>query len=96
MARGPPLTSVLAPHGILPPSPDFMSRYGIYAVQSSFKAKDPAAYAKLQQTLLQSRRGPEFQDYIAKNKLQDVSIGKAGEELDAVFAAEMIEIGKIK
>ena len=46
--------------------------------------------------LLQSRNSPEFQDYIAKNKLQDLSVGKAGEALEAAFAADMIEISKIK
>jgi len=94
--EAPTLTSVLAPYGVVPPSPDFMSRYGVYVVPSSFKAKNPAAYSKLQQALLQSRGRSAFQDYIAKNKLQDLSIGKAGEELDAAFAADMVEIGKIK
>jgi hypothetical protein len=73
-----------------------MSRYGIYAVPSSFKGRNPAAFAHLQQMLLQSHRSPEFQDYIARNKLQDLSIGMAGEELDATFAADMVEIAKIK
>jgi hypothetical protein len=34
--------------------------------------------------------------YIVKNGLQDLSIGKPGEAFDAEFAADMVEIEKIK
>ncbi|MBC7804203.1 MAG: tripartite tricarboxylate transporter substrate binding protein [Candidatus Parcubacteria bacterium] len=90
------LTAVLAPLGIVPPSADFLARYGVYVVPSSFKQKHAAAYAKLQQALLSSRKSPEFQDYIGKNALQDLSIGKPGEEFDAAFAADMLEVAKLK
>jgi tripartite-type tricarboxylate transporter receptor subunit TctC len=90
------LTAALAPLGIAPPSPNFLSRYGIYAVSSAFKAKQPAAYAKLQQAMLAARKSAEFQDYIAKNALHDLSIGKPGEEFDAAFAADMEEVRKLK
>ena len=93
--EAPTLTSALAPYGVTPPSPNFLSRYGIYVVPSSFKAKDPAAYANLQQALLKARNSPAFLDYIAKNNLDDLSIGKPGEALDALFAADTAEIAKI-
>ena len=90
------LTSVLAPYGITLPSADFLARYGIYVVPSSFKNSRPAAYAKLQQALLQARSRPEFEEYIGKNQLHDLSIGKAGEEFDAAFVADLAEIEKIR
>ena len=90
------LTAALAPYGIVPPSPDFMSRYGLYVVPASVKTSNPTAYANLQQMLLKARAAPEFEDYIVKNKLDDLSIGKTGEALDPVLAADMAEIGKIK
>lgn len=93
--EAPSLTSVLAPYGVTPPSPDFLTRYGIYVVPSSFKKAFPAAYAKLQKALIEARATPEFQDYIVKNRLQDLSIGRPGEEFDAAFVADMVGIGKI-
>src|SRR5262245_32823070 len=90
------LTAALAPLGVQPPSPDFLARYGIYAVPAAFKKNQPANYAKLQRALLEARKAPEFHDYIAKNAMQDLSIGKPGEAFDAQFAADMTEIGKRK
>jgi tripartite-type tricarboxylate transporter receptor subunit TctC len=94
--EGPTLGAALAPFGVTPPTPNFLSRYGVYVVPSALKAKDPAAYLKMQQTLLQARTTPEFQGYIAKSQLEDLSIGKPGEEFASAFAAEMSEIRKIK
>jgi len=90
------LTAALAPLGVVPPTPDFMSRYGLYVVPATLKASNPAAYASLQQLLLKARGSAEFQDYIARSKLEDLSIGKPGEVLDSVLATEMAEIAKIK
>lgn len=94
--EAPTLAAALAPFGVTPPTANFLSRYGVYVVPSALKAKDSAAYLKLQQTLLQARATPEFQGYIAKSQLEDLSIGKPGEEFEKAFAAEMTEIGKIK
>ena len=94
--EAPALAHALAPYGITPPSENFMSRYGIYVVPATFKAKNAGAYAALQRALLRARASPEFQEYIAKNKLQDLSIGRPGEELEAVFVADFAEIAKHK
>jgi hypothetical protein len=51
---------------------------------------------KLQQILLQARASPEFQGYIAKSRLADLSIGKPGEDFESAFAADMTEIRRIK
>lgn len=75
---------------------NFLSRYGVYVVPSALKAKDPAAYLKLQQALLQARASLEFQSYIAKGQLEDLSIGKPGEDFESAFTADMVEIRKIK
>ena len=94
--EAPTLASVLTPYGITPPNADFLARFGVYVVPTAFKKKHPADYAKLQQALLRSRSGAEFQEYIGKNALQDLSIGKPGEEFDAAFATDMVEIAKMK
>lgn len=84
------------PPSITIPSADFLARYGIYVVPAAFKAKNPAAYKKLQQALIEARNTPEFQAYIAKNDLKDLSVGKPGEEFDAKFAEDFVEIAKLK
>lgn len=90
------LTPALAPLGVTPPSPDFLARYGIYVVPASFKLNHPAPYAKLQKALMQARQDPEFQAYLDKNRMQDLSIGKPGEDFEAAFAADMAELRKLK
>jgi putative tricarboxylic transport membrane protein len=94
--EAPTLAAALAPFGVTPPTPSFLSRYGVYVVPSALKAKDFAAYRKMQQTLLQARASPEFQGYIAKNQFEDLSIGKPGEDFESAFAADMTEIRKVK
>lgn len=63
---------------------------------AAFKLGHPAHYAKLQKALLQARQDPEFQAWLAKNAIQDLSIGKPGEEFEAAFAADMAEFRKLK
>jgi tripartite-type tricarboxylate transporter receptor subunit TctC len=94
--EAPTLAAALAPFGVTPPTANFLSRYGVYVVPAALKAKDSAAYLKLQQALLQARASPEFQNYIAKSQLGDLSIGKPGEDFESAFAADMNEIRKIK
>jgi len=94
--EAPTLAAALAPFGITPPTANFLSRYGVYVVPSALKTKDSAAYLRMQQTLLQARASPEFQGYIAKSQLQDLSIGKPGEDFESAFAADMVEIRSIK
>jgi tripartite-type tricarboxylate transporter receptor subunit TctC len=94
--EAPTLVAALAPFGITPPTANFLSRYGVYVVPSGLKAKDPAAYLRLQQALLQARASQEFQGYIARSQLEDLSIGKAGEDFESAFAADMVEVRKIK
>src|SRR5262249_24700485 len=94
--EAPTLTTALTPFGVTPPTAKFLSRYGVYVVPSALKAKEPAAYLKMQQSLLQARATAEFQGYIAKSQLEDLSIGKPGEEFASAFAADMTEIRKIK
>lgn len=94
--EAPTLTSALAEYGITPPSTEFLARYGVYVVASAFKAKNPGAYAKLQKALIDVRSAPEFQQFISKNALQDLSIGKPGEALQAALTADYAEIQKMK
>lgn len=89
------LTAALEPFGVKPPSPNFLARYGIYVVPAAFKLNDPAKYEKLQKALLQARQDPQFQEYLAKNELQDLSIGKPGEDFEAAFAADMAELRRM-
>jgi tripartite-type tricarboxylate transporter receptor subunit TctC len=94
--EAPMLAEVLAQGGITLPSKDFFARYGVYVVAAAFKAKHPEAYGKLQEALVQARSTPEFQGYLDKNAIQDLSIGKPGEALESTFASGFAEIAKLK
>jgi tripartite-type tricarboxylate transporter receptor subunit TctC len=94
--EAPPLAEALTPHGLTLPSNDFLTRYGVYVVAAAFKAKYPAAYTKLQQALVEAREAPAFKAYLEKNALQDLSIGKPGEALQAAFAADFAELPKLR
>lgn len=90
------LTEALAPFGITLPSPGFLTRYGVYTVPAAFKAKFPAAYGQLQKAMIEARNSDEFKAFIAKNRLEDLSIGKPGEAFDASFKADAAEIVKLR
>jgi hypothetical protein len=77
---------------VTPASPDFLARYGIYVVPAAFKRNEPANY----EALLQARHDPEFRDHLARNEMQDLSIGKPSEEFEAAFAADMAELRKLE
>jgi tripartite-type tricarboxylate transporter receptor subunit TctC len=94
--EAPTLADALAPYGIALPSKDFFARYGVYVVSAAFKAKHPKAYAKLQEGLIQARNTPEFQAYLDKNGIQDLSIGQPGEAFQSTFAGGFAEIAKLK
>jgi|EndMetStandDraft_5_1072996.scaffolds.fasta_scaffold00413_5 tripartite-type tricarboxylate transporter receptor subunit TctC len=90
------LAEALAPHGVTLPAKDFLARYGVYVVSTAFKAKHPEAYAALQKALLEARETPEFKSYIAKNAIEDLSVGRPGEALQADFEKSFAEIAKLK
>jgi hypothetical protein len=90
------LPAALKPFGVVPPTPDFFSRYGVYVVSAAFRAAKPAAYTELQRLLMKARATAEFQDYIARNKLDDLSIGQTGEVAGPAIDIEMAEIAAIK
>lgn len=94
--EAPTLADALAPFGVALPSPDFLSRFGIYVVPARLKAGDPAGYARLQRMLLEARSSPEFRDYVRRSRFEDLSIGKPGEEFEAAFVADMQAIAEIR
>lgn len=94
--EAPTLASVLEPFGVTLPSPDFLSRFGIYVVPARFKAADPAGYRRLQQVLLEARETPEFRAYLDRAQLRDISIGRPGEAFEAAFAADMAAIAAVR
>jgi tripartite-type tricarboxylate transporter receptor subunit TctC len=94
-SEAPTMTVALAPYGVDLPSPEFLSRYGVYAVPAAFKSDHPEAYAKLQQAMIAARNSQEFQQYLEANRLQDLSLGVPGEDVEAIFAADFAEVGNI-
>lgn len=90
------LAEALKPFNVSPPSPEFLSRYGVYAVSAAFKAKNPAGYAKLQKAMIEARDAPEFKAYFEKNALQDLSIGRPGEAMQTTMSLDFQEIPKLK
>lgn len=95
-SEAPTLAEAVAPYGLKLPSDDFLARYGVYVVPAAFKTKNPAAYAKLQKALIEARDAPEFKSFFERNALNDLSIGKTGETLQASFNADFAEIPKLK
>mgnify|MGYP000114957628 CR=1 FL=1 len=93
---GSTLSEALAPLGVVPPSPSFLARYGVYAVPAAFQARQPKAYATLQRAILEARRAPEFQNFVAAAKIEDLSLGKPGEDFVAVFAADHAALAGLK
>ena len=89
------LQSQLAKLGHSMPSPNFLSRYGVYVVSAEFVKKNPNGYQALQQAFLKARSGPAMTDYIQKNNLTDMSLGLPGEQFENVFSSEMREIERI-
>lgn len=90
------LTDALKPFNVRPPSLEFLSRYGVYAVSAAFKSKSPLAYAKLQKAMIEARDAAEFRAYFEKNALQDLSIGRPGEAMQATMSLDFQEIPKLK
>lgn len=93
--EAPTLARALAPLDVALPSPDFLSRFGIYVVPARLKAGDPTTYRRLQRTLLDARESAEFRDFITRSRLEDLSIGKPGEEYEAGFLADMVAMGAL-
>jgi tripartite-type tricarboxylate transporter receptor subunit TctC len=89
------LQSQLKTFGVAMPSPEFLSRYGVYVVPAAFAQKNPKGYQELQQAILKARSGQVFTDYIKTNNLADLSLGEPGEQYERVFAAEMQEIERM-
>ncbi|MGK6308978.1 tripartite tricarboxylate transporter substrate-binding protein [Variovorax sp. DT-64] len=89
------LRSQLNALGVAMPSPEFLSRYGVYVVSAAFAQKNPKGYQELQQAILKARTGQVFTDYIKTNNLADLSLGEPGEQYERVFAAEMQEIERM-
>lgn len=89
------LADALKQHGVTPPTPSFLARHGVYAVPSAFKAKNPGGYAVLQQALLKARETPEFQKHIATQQIEDLSLGRPGEEFAAAFARDLAAIAAL-
>jgi tripartite-type tricarboxylate transporter receptor subunit TctC len=81
--------------GVAMPSPDFLSRNGVYVVSAAFARSNPKGYQELQQAILKARAGQVFSDYIKTNNIADLSLGVPGEQYDRVFAAEMQEIARV-
>jgi tripartite-type tricarboxylate transporter receptor subunit TctC len=81
--------------GVAMPSPEFLSRNGVYVVSASFARNNPKRYQQLQQAILKARTGQVFTDYIKANNIADLSLGVPGEQYDRVFAAEMQEIARV-
>ncbi len=84
--EAPTLVETLKTYGVTPPTPDFLGRYGVYVVPSAFKEKHPERYKKLQDAMIKARQDKSFQEFIAKRKIGDLSIGKAGEGYTDAFA----------
>jgi tripartite-type tricarboxylate transporter receptor subunit TctC len=93
--EAPTLAAALAPFNVALPSPDFLARFGIYAVPARLKAEDGAGYQRLQAVLLQAHASAEYRAYAQRSRFEDLLIGKPGEAYEAAFAADGAAIAQL-
>lgn len=94
--EAPLMTEVLKPYGVVPPSPDFLSRYGVYIVQSAFKKEQPEHYAILQKAMVEAAKSPSFRARLKELGIEDLYKGAPGEEFAGTFATAAKALDEMK
>ncbi|PMR76480.1 Bug family tripartite tricarboxylate transporter substrate binding protein [Billgrantia endophytica] len=81
------LVEALAPYDVEVPAPDFLARYGVYAVQSAFQQEYPERYERLQQAILAAMESDAYLQSVEASGLDDLSLRAPGEEYAESFRA---------
>lgn len=79
--------SAMAHYDVDVPAPDFLARYGVYAVPASLKADHPEHYQRLQQAILAAMHSDAYEKSVESSGLGNLSLRAAGEDYAASFEA---------
>lgn len=79
--------AAMAHYGVDAPAPDFLARYGVYAVPSSLKSDHPEHYARLQKAILAAMHSDAFEKTVESTGMGNLSLRAAGEEYADSFSA---------
>ncbi|MBB4302120.1 tripartite-type tricarboxylate transporter receptor subunit TctC [Rhodobium orientis] len=88
------MAEVMPKYGVEVPTPDFLARFGIYAVQSAMKKDNPEHYKVLQDAILKAMNSETFLAAVKAKKLDDLSKRAAGEDFKASFDATAKAVAK--
>ncbi|MBZ8134813.1 tripartite tricarboxylate transporter substrate binding protein [Afifella sp. IM 167] len=81
------MKDVLPKYGADVPTPDFLARFGIYAVQTAMKNEHPDHYKTLQDAILKAMNSDSYLAAVEKAGLDDLSKRAAGEKFQSSFDA---------
>jgi len=89
------MENALEAYGVRAPTPDFLARFGVYAVQSAMKADHPEHYKTLQDAVVTAMNSVEFLDAVDKAGMNDLSERAPGDEFQASFDATAASVKAI-
>ncbi|SFD94450.1 Bug family tripartite tricarboxylate transporter substrate binding protein [Salipiger profundus] len=84
-----PMTKALAPFGVVPPVPDYLARYQVYAVPASVKANYPERFEILQEALVALSDDREYQNVVKARGFEDLSLMAPAEGYSAIFESTL-------
>ncbi|MEW5421458.1 Bug family tripartite tricarboxylate transporter substrate binding protein [Amorphus sp. 3PC139-8] len=81
------MKDVMPKYGVEVPAPDFLARFGIYAVQTAMKDDYPDHYKTLQDAILKAMNSDSYLAAVEKSGLDDLSKRAPGEQFQSSFDA---------
>ncbi len=87
--EAPTMVKLLAPYGVIPPTPDYLARYMVYVVPSALRRNYPERYKKLEKAIISLATNDEYQAFIKKQGAGDLSQMKAGSLYREAFRQSM-------
>jgi tripartite-type tricarboxylate transporter receptor subunit TctC len=76
----------LKPYGVVPPTPRFLTRYGVYIVSADLRKDHPDRYQKLQKAIGEAMASKSFKDQVAKQGFADLALSEPGDGYREAFA----------
>ena len=89
------LVDALKPYGVTPPTPGFLTRYGVYVVSSTFHKEHPDRYLKLQKAIAEAMHSKPFTEPIEKQGFSDLALAEPGDKYKETFAKTLSVIKEL-
>ncbi|WP_316980318.1 Bug family tripartite tricarboxylate transporter substrate binding protein [Shumkonia mesophila] len=89
------LADALKPYGVTPPTPRFLTRYGVYVVSAAFRKAHPDRYLKLQKAIATAMSSKDFKDQLAKQGFSDLALAEPGDGHKEAFAKTLTVIKEL-